>query len=521
MEIENVIEIETEVEEVIGIEVDASEAKEGLSAYEVYLKNGGILSETKWLESLKGEPGSNGYNGSDGKSVYEIWLEQGNEGTEEDFLNSLKGDPGEQGIKGENGNDGYTPIKGTDYFTEEDIKSLNIPTKISELDNDVGFITDYTENDPTVPNHVKNILESDITNWNNKSEFSGSYNDLTDTPNIPTKTSELDNDAGFITDIDVIDIRDIGINIDFQDKKYVFSHSNDKIKVFQTVLEKTVDAVSKNQMYSFALYMKNSGDNDKFIKFNYSSKSLDTPYWSFTFIGQTILYGNGGLSQTRVPRIEIAYQEKDGVYTLQRVNFYHTLVLLSPNNGYSYNVTNDYNPAHKKYVDDSIKNISTHSHDNKTILDNITEEDITNWNNILNIDIRNMNFIEPDTELYNKIRDFTYNNTNTAKIILAKHSDYNNDTTLEYIYHNNCYRGLYYNAGGIWEIVLTVNNSGNRFSVSRNWSRILTVDGNQSYNVSSNTTPANKKYVDDAISAQVGNISTILETLTTVSEVSK
>ena len=221
MEIENVIEIETEVEEVIGIEVDASEAKEGLSAYEVYLKNGGILSETKWLESLKGEPGSNGYNGSDGKSVYEIWLEQGNEGTEEDFLNSLKGDPGEQGIKGENGNDGYTPIKGTDYFTEEDIKSLN----------------------------------------------------------IPTKTSELDNDAGFITDIDVIDIRDIGINIDFQDKKYVFSYSNDKIKVFQTVLEKTVDAVSKNQMYSFALYMKNSGDNDKFIKY----KKVPKHYFSLVY----------------------------------------------------------------------------------------------------------------------------------------------------------------------------------------------------------------------------------------------
>ena len=201
-----------------------------------------------------------------------------------------------KGVQGQNGQDGYTPIKGTDYFTEEDIKSLN----------------------------------------------------------IPTKTSELDNDVGFITDIDVIDIRDIGININFQDKKYVFSSSNDKIKVFQTVLEKTVSAVSKNQMYSFALYMKNSGDNDKFIKFNYSSKSLDTPYWSFTFIGETILYGNGGLSQTRVPRIEIAYQENNGVYTLQRVNFYHTLVLLSPNNGYSYNVTDDYNPAHKKYVDDAI-----------------------------------------------------------------------------------------------------------------------------------------------------------------------
>lgn len=34
-----------------------------------------------------------------------------------------KGDPG-QSIKGEKGNDGYTPIKGKDYFTGEEIKSF-------------------------------------------------------------------------------------------------------------------------------------------------------------------------------------------------------------------------------------------------------------------------------------------------------------------------------------------------------------------------------------------------------------
>ena len=84
-----------DIENVIDIEVDASEAKEGLSAYEVYLKNGGTLSEEEWLESLKGDTGptgANGKDGKDGKSAYEIWLEAGNTGTEEDFLNSLKGD---------------------------------------------------------------------------------------------------------------------------------------------------------------------------------------------------------------------------------------------------------------------------------------------------------------------------------------------------------------------------------------------------------------------------------------------
>ena len=34
--------------------------------------------------------------------------------------------------------------------------------------------------------------------WNNKSDFSGSYNDLTNKPTIPTKTSDLTNDSGFI-----------------------------------------------------------------------------------------------------------------------------------------------------------------------------------------------------------------------------------------------------------------------------------------------------------------------------------
>jgi len=46
--------------------------------------------------------------GKEGKSAYEIWLDLGNEGTEQEFLASLKGQ------------DGYTPIRGTDYWTEAD-----------------------------------------------------------------------------------------------------------------------------------------------------------------------------------------------------------------------------------------------------------------------------------------------------------------------------------------------------------------------------------------------------------------
>lgn len=43
-----------------------------------------------------------------------------------------------------------------------------VPTLISELSNDIGYITSFTETDPTVPSHVKNISTGNITSWNNK-----------------------------------------------------------------------------------------------------------------------------------------------------------------------------------------------------------------------------------------------------------------------------------------------------------------------------------------------------------------
>ena len=45
-------------------------------------------------------------------------------------------------------------------------KTSEIPTSVSELDNDSGYLTE--ESDPTVPSHVKTISVQDISNWNNK-----------------------------------------------------------------------------------------------------------------------------------------------------------------------------------------------------------------------------------------------------------------------------------------------------------------------------------------------------------------
>lgn len=53
--------------------------------------------------------------------------------------------------------------------------------------------------DLTADSTHRTVTDDEKAAWNAKSNFSGSYNDLTNKPTIPTKTSELTNDIGFKT----------------------------------------------------------------------------------------------------------------------------------------------------------------------------------------------------------------------------------------------------------------------------------------------------------------------------------
>lgn len=83
-----------------------------------------------------------------------------------------------------------------------------IPTATSDLTNDSNFITasdvpssqvqsDWTESDSSDPAYIahKPTLAAVAT--------SGNYSDLSNTPSIPTATSDLQNDSGFITASDI------------------------------------------------------------------------------------------------------------------------------------------------------------------------------------------------------------------------------------------------------------------------------------------------------------------------------
>ena len=130
------------------------------------------------LAGLKGEKGDQGIQGPEGP--------QGIQGVQ-----GLKGDKGDKGDQGIQGEAGYTPVKGTDYFTAEDIASLNIPTKVSDLTNDSNYLSAIPEEYVTEEElEAKKYLTThqDISHLANKTE-------------IPTKVSQLTNDSNYISSI--------------------------------------------------------------------------------------------------------------------------------------------------------------------------------------------------------------------------------------------------------------------------------------------------------------------------------
>ena len=70
------------------------------------------------------------------------------------------------------------------YYTDARVDA-RIPTTVSSFTNDRGYLTDH----------------QDLSAYALRTElFSGSYNDLTDTPTIPTTVSSFTNDIGYLTE---------------------------------------------------------------------------------------------------------------------------------------------------------------------------------------------------------------------------------------------------------------------------------------------------------------------------------
>ena len=95
-----------------------------------------------------------------------------------------------------------------------------VPTNVSDFTNDAGYITSNDisgkTNQSDFTGHTTNtsihVTTAQTAAWDAKSDFSGSYNDLTDKPTIPTvptSNTAFTNDAGYITANDITGKTDV------------------------------------------------------------------------------------------------------------------------------------------------------------------------------------------------------------------------------------------------------------------------------------------------------------------------
>lgn len=251
---------------------------------------------------------------------------------------------------------------------------IAIPTELSQLTGDTTH---------------RVVTDEQITSWNNKSNFSGSYTDLTNKPTIPTKTSQLDNDSGFITsytETDPIFSASAAATITAEDitawngKQAKLTAGTNITISEENVISATGGGGSEGVVINGSNYSSSTvieKVNAEFQKFNNGEPYHI--YWQ----------GSSGNANTMIPLYffyQYAYQLKlvgftptdiaassKKTWVLVYVNCNKTganisslwinntsyMVLLNGNNELittgntvSYQVSNDYNPAHKKYVDD-------------------------------------------------------------------------------------------------------------------------------------------------------------------------
>lgn len=100
-----------------------------------------------------------------------------------------------------------TELEDKNYLVYDDVTHFalkeEVPTKISELEDDknIATVNDlHGHNNKAV---IDGITSEQVARWDSNTSFDGDYYSLKNRPNIPTHTSNLQNDSGFITEEDI------------------------------------------------------------------------------------------------------------------------------------------------------------------------------------------------------------------------------------------------------------------------------------------------------------------------------
>jgi len=199
-----------------------------------------------------------------------------------------------------------------------------IPTDISELNNDVGFITSGS----LVGYATEGYVDSAVAGV---STFSGDYNDLSNKPTIPTDTSDLTNNAGFITGITVKNESGNPVGFAGSIKEFDFNGSSGV-----TIVEKT-----PNSGIASILISGGSGGSSTFLGLT------DTP-GSFT-PSKFLAVNSGG---TAVEFVDAPSGGDVGIVTVKQENYTCTNPITSETVGSAttITITENSNAYGKRYI---------------------------------------------------------------------------------------------------------------------------------------------------------------------------
>ena len=124
---------------------------------------------------------------------------------------------------------------------------VNVINNMDITNNNPNLGNQHTHNNMGILN---TITADKINQWNNKSDFDGNYNNLINKPPIPTEISDLINDVGYLTSIPDEYVTDSELN----SKGYLTEHQDisgkvDKISGYSLVSDAEIDRLATLENY--------------------------------------------------------------------------------------------------------------------------------------------------------------------------------------------------------------------------------------------------------------------------------
>lgn len=296
--------LEEEIEKVENLNIEAT--KIGNTTTVTITKKDGTTESVEINDGTDGQDGKDGKDGQDGQDGQpgqdgkdakingknSIEIEAGNNITIDDTENGIRinSTGGSGGTSNYNDLSNKPKINNVELNGNKSLNDLGIQPKGNYL---------ISETDPTVPSYVKNITQANITSWNNKSDFSGNYNDLTNKPTIPvvpTNVSAFTNDVGYLTEHQDISGKANKISVVQTSTSTIEINSNTFYKFGEVAsLNITLASITDNTIYNEYMFEFVSGTTATTLTLPSSIKWLETPTIDANKIYQCSIVDNVGL----------------------------------------------------------------------------------------------------------------------------------------------------------------------------------------------------------------------------------